>query len=133
MAMKKSTKPARPGGNTPPDTRSMKISSGVTVLGPKPFGINSPILQRKPLTAAQVTELKKMIAKAEADKKAVAKSSKKDAKIVKKQNKQAATAKSATEQQTRRIKMAKKPVVQVKPRGRMGGMLGGGSVTQRTK
>ena len=132
MAMKKSTKPSRPGGNVPPDTRSMKISSGVTVLG----GINwsRPSGEiRNSFTPAQLKEAKALADRLKAMESKVAKDKKANAKIIKKQNKQAATAKSATEQQTRRIKMAKKPVVQVKPRGRMGGMLGGGSLTSRTK
>jgi hypothetical protein len=131
MAMKKSTKPARPGGNTPPDTRSMKVSPGVTVLGPKPFGINSPILQRKPLTDKQLADLKKIIAKNEADKKAVAKSSKKDAKIVKSQNKKPLiTGRGATKPVTAlTIGDKKKPVIKVNPpkggRGMGGGGIGG--------
>lgn len=129
MAMKKSTKPARPGGSTPPDTRSMKVSSGVTVLGGMPWNVNSPILKRKPLTAAQVTELKKIIAKNEADKKAVSKSSKKDAKIVKSQNKKPlVTGRGATKPVTAAtIGDKKKPVIKVRPRGGRGGggMLGG--------
>lgn len=122
--MKKSTKPARPGGSTPPDTRSMKVSSGVTVLGPKPFGVNSPILQRKPLTDAQIKELKAMITKAETAKAKAAAEKKINAKIIKKQNKPKSVKGGSSKP---------KPVIQVKPRGRIGGMLGGGSLTSRTK
>ncbi len=129
MAMKKSTKPARPGGSTPPDTRSMKVSSGVTVLGSMPWKTNLPHLKRDPLTAKQVEELKKMIAKAEAAKKAAAQSSKKDAKIVKSQNKKPlVTGRGATKPVTvGSIGAKKKPVIKVTPRGGRGGggMLGG--------
>ena len=136
MAIKKSTKPARPGGSVPPDTTSMKVSSGVTALGPMPWSTNLASLKRKPLTAAQVTELQKIIAKNQADKNAVAQSSKKDAKIIKSQNKKPlVTGRGATKPVTAAsIGAKKKPVVEVKPRGgRMGGMLGGGSLTSRTK
>jgi hypothetical protein len=138
MAIKKSTKPARPGGNTPPDTRSMQVSSGVTVLGSMPWKTNLPNLIRDPLSAAQVAELKKMIAKNEAAKKTAAQSSKKDAKIIKKQNKKPlVTGRGATKPVTAAsIGAKKKPVIKVKPprggRG-MGGMLGGGGITQRPK
>ena len=139
MAMKKSTKPARPGGNTPPDTRSLQVSSGVTVLGSMPWKTNLPNLRRDPLSAKQVTELKKMIAKAEADKKAVAKSSKKDAKIVKKMNKKPlVTGRGATKPVTAATLASakKRPVIKVKPpkggRG-MGGGLGGGIFGTKNK
>jgi hypothetical protein len=134
MAMKKSTKPARPGGGTPPDTRSLQVSSGVTVLGSMPWKTNLPHLKRDPLSAKQVAELKKMIAKAEADKKAVAKSSKKDAKIVKKMNKKPlVTGRGATKPVTvGSIGAKKKPVIKVKPpkggRSSRGGMRGGGGI-----
>jgi hypothetical protein len=133
MAIKKSTKPARPGGNTPPDTRSMKFSSGVTVLGEMPWKTNLPHLKRDPLSEKNIKELKAMIAKIDAQKAKAAKDAKKNAKIIKSQNKQASRAKTATAQQSRRMKMEKKPVIKVKPRGRIGGMLGGGSLTSRTK
>ena len=127
MAMKKSTKPPRPGQGQvggPPNPSKMKVSSGLTVLGKIQPG--SLAGNRAPLSNATMKELKAMIAKGDAAKAAVAKSSKKDAKIVKKQNKQATTAKTATAQQSRRIKMAKKPVVKVTPRS--GGMRGGGGM-----
>ena len=130
MAIKKSTKPARPGGNTPPDTRSMKISSGVTVLG----GINwsRPSGEiRNSFTPAQLKEakaladrLKAMESKAAADKKA-------NAKIIKKDNKKPlVTGRGATKPVTAStIGTKKKPVIKVKPpkggRGMGGGGLGG--------
>jgi hypothetical protein len=127
MAMKKTAKPIRPGQGQPggpPNPSRVKVSSGLTVLGkvnPKSIAGN-----RTPLSNAQMAELKKMIAKAEADKKAVAKSSKKDAKIVKKQNKKPlVTGRGATKPVTKEtIGAKKKPVVKVTPRG--GGMRGGG-------
>jgi hypothetical protein len=129
MAMKKSTKPARPGGSTPPDTRSLQVSSGVTVLGSMPWKTNLPHLKRDPLSAKQLAELKKIIAKNEADNKAVAKSSKKDAKIVKSQNKKPlVTGRGATKPVTAlTVGNKKKPVIKVTPRGGRGGggMLGG--------
>jgi hypothetical protein len=132
MAVKKLTKSASSAGRTPPDTRSLQVSSGVTVLGSMPWKTNLPNLKRDPLSAKQVAELKKMIAKAEADKKAVAKSSKKDAKIVKKMNKKPlVTGRGATKPVTAATLASakKRPVIKVKPpkggRG-MGGGLGGG-------
>jgi hypothetical protein len=122
MAMKKTAKPIRPGQGQPggpPNPTSMKISSGVTVLGGKTVGIPS---SRKPLSNASMKELKAMIAKMDAQKASVAKSSKKDAKIVKKQNKQAVrkadpVRKAATQ------KAPKKVVKVAPPRG--GGLRGG--------
>jgi hypothetical protein len=135
MAMKKSTKPPRPGGNTPPDTRSMKVSSGVTVLG----GINwsRPSGEiRNSFTPAQLKEAKALADRLKAMESKVAKDKKANAKIIKKQNKKPLiTGRGATKPVTAlTIGDKKKPVVKVKPRGgRMGGMLGGGSLTSRTK
>lgn len=124
MAIKKSAKPIRPGQGEPggpPNPTRLQISSGVTVLGGKTIGIPSP---RKPLTNAQIKELKAMIAKAEAQKASVAKDAKKNARIIKKQNKPKSVKGGSSKP---------KPVIQVKPRGRIGGMLGGGSLTSRIK
>lgn len=138
MAMKKTTppKPPRPGGNTPPDTRSIKFSSGVTVLGEMPWKTNLPHLKRDPLSEKNIKELKAMIAKIDAQKAKAAKDAKKNAKIIKSQNKKPlVTGRGATKPVTAASVGAKqKPVIKVKPprggRG-MGGMLGGGSSVTR--
>ena len=129
MAIKKSTKPVRPGRGTPggpPNPSSAKVSSGVTVLGKIIPG--SLAGNRAPLSNATMKELKAMIAKIEADKKAVAKNSKKDAKIIKQQNKPKSVRGGSSKP---------KPVIQVKPpRGGRGGggMLGiGSSVTRQPR
>lgn len=126
MAIKKSATPARPGRGTPggpPNPSSVKVSPGLTVLGKIIPG--SLAKNRAPLSNATMKELKAMIAKGEAAKAAVAKNAKKDAKIIKQQNKPKAVLGGSSKP---------KPVVEVKPRGgRMGGMLGGGSLTSRTK
>jgi hypothetical protein len=137
MAVKKLTKSASSAGRTPPDTRSLQVSSGVTVLGSMPWKTNLPNLQRDPLSAKQVAELKKMIAKAEAAKAKALKDAKKDAKIIKSQNKKPlVTGRGATKPVTvGSIGAKKKPVIKVKPpkggRGMGGGMLGGGSSITR--
>ena len=133
MAMKKTTKPIRPGQGQPggpPNPSSFKISSGLTVLGGKTIGIPS---SRKPLTNEQIKELKAMLAKIDAEKAKAAKESKKNAKIIKKQNKQAAN-------NSRPVKKAatqkSKPVVKVTPRrggGMRGGMMGGGGFLDQIK
>lgn len=133
MAIKKSAKPIRPGQGQPggpPNPNKMQVSSGVTVLGGKPFNNYASTKPRQAFTNAQMAELKKMIAKIEADKKAVSKSSKKDAKIVKSQNKKPLVpGRGATKSVTKEsIGTKPKPVTKVAPRGRRGGggMLGGG-------
>jgi hypothetical protein len=121
MAMKKTTNSIRPGQGQPggpPNPTKLQISSGVTVLGGKTIGIPS---SRKPLTNAQMKELKAMIAKTEAQKAAVKKNSKSDAKIIKKQNKQAA---SNSKPVKKAATKTTKPVVKVTP-PRGGGMRGG--------
>jgi hypothetical protein len=138
MAVKKLTKSASSAGRTPPDTRSLQVSSGVTVLGSMPWKTNLPHLKRDPLSAAQVAELKKMIAKAEAAKAKALKDAKKDAKIIKSQNKKPlVTGRGATKPVTAATLASakKRPVIKVKPpkggRGMGGGMLGGGSSITR--
>lgn len=121
MAIKKSAKPIRPGQGEPggpPNPTRLQISSGVTVLGGKTIGIPS---SRKPLTNAQIKELKAMITKAETQKAAVARDAKKNARIIKKQNKQAA---SNSKPVKKAATQKSKPVVKVTPR-RGGGMRGG--------
>lgn len=118
MAMKKSTKPIRPGQGQPggpPNPSSVKVSSGLTVLGKIIPG--SLAGNRAPLSNATMKELKAMIAKIEAAKKAAAKSSKKDAKIIKQQDKPKAVLGGSSKP---------KPVVEVRPRGGRGGGMGGG-------
>jgi hypothetical protein len=126
MAMKKSAKPARPGGNTPPDTRSMKISSGVTVLG----GINwsRPSGEiRNSFTPAQLKEAKALADRLKAMESKAAKDKKANAKIIKKDNKTPLiTGRGSTKPVTAlSIGTKKKPVIKVTGRG-MGGMRGGG-------
>jgi hypothetical protein len=139
MAMKKTTppKPPRPGGNTPPDTRSMKFSSGVTVIGSMPWKTNLPHLKRDPLPEKTIKELKAMLAKIDAQKAKAAKDAKKNAKIIKKQNKKPlVTGRGPTKPiTTTNTTGPKKPVIKVKPPrgGNIGGMLLGGSLTSRTK
>lgn len=134
MAMKKTTKPVRPGQGQPggpPNPSSMKISSGLTVLGQKILGDLQG--RREPLTNAQMAELKAMIAKANAEKAKAAKEAKKNAKIIKKQNKTPLRpGKGATKPTT--IFDKSKPVIKItgRPGVRGGGMLGGGGGMNRT-
>lgn len=134
MAIKKSTKPVRPGRGTPggpPNPSSAKVSSGVTVLGKIIPG--SLAGNRAPLSNATMKELKAMIAKIEADKKAV--SSKKDK--ARMADKKLSTGRGATKYETpASIGSQKKPVIKVTPRGGRGGggMLGiGSSVTRQPR
>lgn len=141
MAIKKSAKSIRPGGGTPgtpPDTRSLKFSSGVTVLGEMPWKTNLPHLQRQPISEKNLKELKAMIAKINAQEAKAKADAKKNAKIIKSQNKKPlVTGRGATKPVTAAsIGAKKKPVIKVIPRGGRGmggGLLGGGSLTSRTK
>lgn len=125
MAIRKTTKNVRPGQGQPggpPNPTSMKVSSGVTVLGSKLPGFGSlSNPPRQSFTNAQLKELKAMVAKAEAQKAAAAKDSKKNQKIIKKQNKQAA---SNSKPVKKAATQKSKPVIKVTPRGGRGG--GGG-------
>lgn len=121
MAMKKTTPPKPPRPVAPPDTRSMKVSSGLTVLGQKILGDLKG--RREPLTNAQMVELKAMIAKANAEKAKAAKEAKKNAKIIKKQNKTPLRpGKGATKDTS--VFDKQKPVIKIT--GRPGVRLGGG-------
>lgn len=136
MAIKKSTKPARPGGPVPPDTKSMKISSGVKVLGGTDWMRSMTGEIRKNLTPTQMKEATALAARIRAIESKAAKDKKANAKIIKSQNKKPlVTGRGATKPVTAAsIGAKKKPVIKVKPprggRG-MGGMLGGGSSLTR--
>jgi len=138
MAIKKSTptppKPPRPGGPVPPDTKSIKISSGVKVLGGIDWMRSMTGEIRKNLTPAQMKEATALAARIRALQSKVAADKKTNAKIIKKQNKKPlVTGRGATKPVTpSTIGAPKKPVVKVKPpKGRpglRGGMGGGGGL-----
>jgi hypothetical protein len=120
--MKKSTPPVNPGGR-----KSQKISSSVTVLGPKMPGFTGvPSGPRKALTPKQMDEAKALAAKLKAKEAKAAADKKANAKIIKKQNKNnpLRPEKSGTKAEVRG-RLSTKPVIKVTPRG-MGGMRGGG-------
>lgn len=122
MAMKKSTPPGNPGGRT-----SQKISSSVTVLGPKMPGFTGvPSGPRKPLTSRQMDEAKALAARLKAKEAKAAANKKANAKIIKKQNKDKPLRPDKTKTMAEvRAKLSTKKVIKVTPRG-MGGMRGGG-------
>lgn len=128
MAMKKTT-PPKPSGN-PGGRTSQKISSSVTVLGPKLSGFtglpNPPRASLKPKqmdeARALAARLKAKEAKAAADKKA-------NAKIIKSQNKNKPlkTGPGVSSTKSAMTGGGKKPVIKVTPRGGRGmGGFGGG-------
>jgi hypothetical protein len=115
--MKKTAKPVRPGQGQPggpPNPSSFKISSGLTVLGRKQTGV--PSQPREPISNKTLNELKKMLAKIDAEKAKAKADTKKNAKIIKKQNKPKVVRGGSSKP---------KPVIKVKPRPRGGGMRGG--------
>lgn len=122
MAMKKTTPPGNPGGRT-----SQKISSSVTVLGPKLPGFSSlPNGPRASLKPKQMDEARALAAKLKA-REAKAKAEKAaNAKIIKKQNKDKPLRPDKTKTMAEvRAKLSTKKVIKVTPRG-MGGLRGGG-------
>lgn len=134
MAMKKTTKP------TPPNPNKMKVSSALTVLGGVTGSFKDGTLKRKPLTDAQMKNLKAIIAANEAAKKPVnPKAVKKEAKLIKDANKN--SAKKAAKGAALAKKNEWSPPARSKiegfrggtSRGLGGGGLGGGSVTQRPR
>ena len=130
MAMKKSS-PGRAGTSSP-------VSSNVKVLGGINWALSKTGEIRKSLTPAQRKEASALAARIKAIEIKAANEKKANAKIIKKQNaKPLVTGRGSTKPVTAASIGAKeKPVVKVKPpkggRG-MGGMLGGGSLTSRTK
>ena len=126
MVMKKSGPPA------PKDSSRFKVSEALTVLGRTQRGV--PGMAREAISDAQLTKLKSMVAKIDADKAKAAKEAAKNAKIIKTQNKQKPLRPSGpTKPISSDIFKKPKPIIKVKPRGPgMGGMLGG-SLTSRTK
>jgi hypothetical protein len=127
MAMKKST-PGRAGTSAP-------ISSGVKVLGGIDWALSKTGAIRKGLTPAQSKEAAALGAKIKALEIKAANEKKANAKIIKEQNKKPLKiGAGSTKPET--SGGGKKPVIKLTPpkggRG-MGGMLGGGSLTSRTK
>lgn len=134
MAMKKSAKP------TPPNPNRMKVSSALTVLGGVTGSFKDGTLRRKPLTDTQIKELKTIIATNQAANKAPsAKAAKKEAKLIKDANKNSgkkAAKGAAFAKKNEWASPARSKIEGYKgstSRGMGGGMLGGGSLTSRTK
>jgi hypothetical protein len=118
-AMKKSGPPGNPGGRT-----SQKISSTVTVLGPKLpgfTGLSNP--PRASLKPKQMDEARALAARLKAKEAKAAAEKKANAKIIKKQNKTPLKPNSA--KATAVGLVGKKPVIKVTPR-RGGGLRAGG-------
>ena len=110
---------------TPPNPNKMKINSALTILGGVTGSFKDGTLRRKPLTDAQLKQLKTMIAKADAEKAKAAKDAKKNAKIIKKDNKKPLrTGQGATKSTTPFDKPAK-PVRKITGRGGLRGGMGG--------
>ena len=123
MAMKKTTPPGNPGGRT-----SQKISSSVTVLGPKMTGFTGvPSGPRKALTPKQMDEAKALAARLKAKEAKAAADKKANAKIIKKDNKTPLKPSGPTKPiRVVPVGTKQKPVIKVTPRRGMGGMRGGG-------
>jgi hypothetical protein len=119
MAMKKTTPP------TPPNPNKMKINSALTILGGATGSFKDGTLKRKPLTDAQVKQLKAMIAKAEAAKAKAAADAKKNAKIIKKDNAKPLRTGQGGTKSTTPFDKPKQPIRKITGRGMGGGGIGG--------
>ena len=126
--------------STPSNPNRMKVSSALTVLGGSTGSFKDGTLRRKPLTDAQIKELKTIIAANEASKKAPSKkAARKEAKLIKDANKNSRKKMEKGMRLAERNKWASPARSQIEgykgstSRGMGGGSLGGGSVTQRSK